>query len=148
MDVFRSDDPPTIVVVVELAGLEPKDVELSVADGVLFVRGKRTRPHAGGRQYHQMEINWGAFERRITLPEVVDSEQGKATYDRGLLTIVLPMRPAPSSSVSVRIIAQSASVTEDEPPQADADAEVTEEARRPSCRGCCRSCRFTSVVFP
>jgi HSP20 family protein len=109
VDVFRSDDPPTIVVVVELAGLDPQDVELSVADGVLFVRGKRTRPHAGGRQYHQMEIDWGAFERRITLPEIVDSEQGKATYDRGLLTIVLPMRPPARSSVTVRIIAQSAS---------------------------------------
>jgi HSP20 family protein len=109
VDVFRSDNPATVVVVVELAGLDPADVELSVADGVLFVRGKRTRPHAGARQYHQMEIDWGAFERRITLPETVDSENGKATYDRGLLTIVLPVRPPQRSSVAVRIIAQSAS---------------------------------------
>ena len=52
------------------------------------------RPPAGAR-YHQMEIEYGAFERRVTLEEDVDPEGAEATYERGLLTVVMPLAQSP-----------------------------------------------------
>jgi HSP20 family protein len=109
IDVYRTQEPAAVVVILELAGLDPAEVELSVADEILFVRGRRGRPAAGARQYHHMEIEWGPFERRVALPEPVDSEQARATYTRGFLTIVLPVVARRRGAVTVRIVPQDSS---------------------------------------
>src|SRR5919199_186431 len=80
VDVVRSDDPAELHVVVELPGIEPDDRTLVVA-------GERRRVCAG--RYHQMEIDYGPFQRRIPLAERVDPAEARAEYRRGLLTIVL-----------------------------------------------------------
>jgi HSP20 family protein len=103
VDVYRTEEPSAITVVVELAGIDPDEIELAVADGALVVRGKRTRHAAHGRTYQHMEIDYGPFERRIALPEPVDAESADANYDRGLLSIRLPLTKRASGRVRVSV---------------------------------------------
>ena len=102
LNVYRTDDPPAITVVVELAGIDPNGVDAAVVDGVLVVRGRRARP-AGERFYQHIEIDYGVFERRVQLNEAVDSEGASATYENGLLSIHLPLAKKTSAPVRVTI---------------------------------------------
>jgi HSP20 family protein len=102
LDVYRTDDPPAITVVVELAGIDPNGVDAAVVDGVLVVRGRRARP-AGERFYQHIEIDYGVFERRVQLNEAVDSEGASATYENGLLSIHLPLAKKAAAPVRVTI---------------------------------------------
>jgi HSP20 family molecular chaperone IbpA len=69
--------------------------------------GERRRPKDGGH-YQQMEIDYGPFQRQITLAEDVDPEGAAATYERGLLTVRLPITPRPSPRESVSIAVRTA----------------------------------------
>jgi HSP20 family protein len=93
VDAYRTDDPPAVNVVVELAGVDPATVELSLEEGVLLVRGERRRERER-RLYQHIELDYGPFERRIALAETVDADAAEATYERGLLTIRLPVAQA------------------------------------------------------
>jgi HSP20 family protein len=102
VDCIRSEDPAELHVVVELAGVEPEQIKVVAADRVLVVAGERSRPPVSGR-YQQMEIEYGPFQRRISLAEPVDPANATATYDRGLLTIVLPIAAKPPKRERVSI---------------------------------------------
>lgn len=90
VDCFRTDDPPGLTVVVELPGVDPGAVEIVATPRALVVTGERRRPPVEGRRYQQMEIESGPFERQIALDEDVDTSRATATYEHGLLTVVLP----------------------------------------------------------
>ena len=90
VDCTRSDDPPALHVIVELPGVDPDALKVVAADQVLVVAGERCRPALRGR-YHQMEIEYGPFQRRIALAEPVDTAAASAHYEKGLLTVVLPI---------------------------------------------------------
>jgi HSP20 family protein len=104
VDVYRSDDPPTLTIVVELPGVDPAEVKLLAAPQALLIAGVRHRPRDCGH-YQQMEIDYGPFQRQVTLDEDVDPENATATYARGILTISLPIapKPAPGETVSIRV---------------------------------------------
>jgi HSP20 family protein len=102
VDVFRSDDPPALTVQVELPGVDPGDVQLIASPQALLIAGERRRPKEGGH-YQQMEIDYGPFQRHITLAENIDPEEASATYERGMLTIRLPIAPQPMPRESVSI---------------------------------------------
>jgi HSP20 family molecular chaperone IbpA len=108
VDVYRTEDPPAITVVVELAGIEPDQVELAVSEGVLVIRGNRRRSSGRGRTYQHMEIDYGAFERQIALGESIDSDGAEATYEVGLLSIRLPVTQRPTAPVRVNVRRESA----------------------------------------
>jgi HSP20 family protein len=98
VDCYRSDEPPAVTVVVDLAGIDPADVEIAVTERTVVIRGVRRRQsHACRVSYRQMEIEYGAFQRRVALAEDVDPEAAEAAYDRGLLTVVLPLAQRPRS---------------------------------------------------
>jgi HSP20 family protein len=103
LDVYRTDDPPAITVVLELAGIDPAEVEVAVVEGVLVVRGRRRRPAREHRLYQHIEIDYGAFERRVQLNETVDSDAASATYENGLLSIRLPLARKNTGAVRVPI---------------------------------------------
>src|SRR5919108_6090503 len=65
LDCFRTDDPPLLHVVVELPGADPQSVDVVALGTTLVVSGSRERPHVPGARYQQMEIEYGAFQRRI-----------------------------------------------------------------------------------
>jgi HSP20 family protein len=90
VDCIRSDDPPALHVLVELPGVDPASIQVVAADRVLVVAGERCRPELGGR-YQQMELEYGPFQRRISLSEPVDTAAATARFERGLLTVVLPI---------------------------------------------------------
>jgi len=102
VDVFRTDDPPTLIVQVELPGVDPDDVRLVASPQALLIAGERRRPKDCGH-YQQMEIDYGPFQRQIMFSDDVDAENATATYERGILSIRLPVapRPAPRESVSI-----------------------------------------------
>jgi HSP20 family molecular chaperone IbpA len=90
VDCIRSDEPAALHVVVELPGVEPASIKVVAADRVLVVAGERRRPQLRGR-YQQMELEYGPFQRRISLNEPVDTAAATARYEQGLLTVVLPI---------------------------------------------------------
>ena len=104
VDVYRSDDPAALTIVVELPGVDPAEVKLALAPQALLIAGVRHRPRDCGH-YQQMEIDYGPFQRQVTLDEDVDPEQATATYARGILTITLPIspKPAPRASVTIQV---------------------------------------------
>jgi HSP20 family protein len=90
-DCFRTDDPPTLHVVVELPGVDPSSVEVSAAGRILTISGSRERPQVPGARYHSMEIEYGTFQRRLELGVQVDADHANATYERGMLKLTLPV---------------------------------------------------------
>jgi HSP20 family protein len=105
VDCFRSEEPPAITVVVDLAGVDPEHVQVAVTERTMVVSGERRRPSPACRvSYRQMEIEYGPFQRRIALAEDVDPATAEARYENGLLTIVMPLAQKPSSGrVSISI---------------------------------------------
>ena len=90
-DCVRTDDPPTLHVVVELPGVDPASVEVSASGRTLTIAGTRERAQIPGGRYQSMEIEYGTFQRRLELGEEVDAARASATYDRGMLRLVLPV---------------------------------------------------------
>jgi HSP20 family protein len=101
-DCVRSEDPPALHVVVELPGIDPGSIKVVAADRVLLVSGERCRPPLSGR-YRQLEIEYGPFQRRIQLDEPIDPDAASARYERGMLTVELPIAPRPPTADRVLI---------------------------------------------
>lgn len=73
----------------ELPGIDPsKDVDVTVRDGVLTIRAERTeKKESSGRS----EFSYGSFLRSVSLPPGADEDAIKATYDKGILTVSVPV---------------------------------------------------------
>jgi HSP20 family protein len=102
VDVYRSEDPSALTILVELPGVDPGDVQVIASSRALLIAGERRRPKDCGH-YQQMEIDYGPFQRQITLAEDVDPDEAAATYQRGILTIRLPIAPKPVPRESIAI---------------------------------------------
>ena len=90
-DCYRTDDPPALHLTLELPGVDPSAVQIVASGTALVVSGVRERPHPAGAHYHQVEIEYGRFERRIELAENVDAGAATATYDAGMLRLEVPL---------------------------------------------------------
>jgi HSP20 family protein len=82
---------------VDLAGVDRADIELTVESGSVTIRGARDVPEPkgieeGGVQMLIMEIDYGPFERTITLTEEIDVKKTRAEQQNGLLWIYLPLK--------------------------------------------------------
>ena len=78
---------------VALPGMERKDIDISLEDGLLTLKGERKEgPAESQRTYFLREIGWGPFSRSFRLPTNVDASKASATYKDGVLTIGLPKR--------------------------------------------------------
>jgi HSP20 family protein len=88
-DVYETAE--SVVVLVEIAGINDQDVEISIEGNTLTIRGQREdRQRHPKRLYTQMEINCGPFERILGLPAEVDAGKARVTYDDGFLEVILP----------------------------------------------------------
>lgn len=95
VDMYETDT--TLVVLLDLAGVDPERTEVRAEPYLLTIRGvRRERHEAGGvdesRAYHTLEIPYGRFERSIRLPPGIDTDAAAANYRDGLLEITLPKR--------------------------------------------------------
>ena len=76
---------------VELPGLDPKDVDVSLENNVLTIRGeKKQEEEKKDKNYHRIERRYGTFTRSLRLPAEVDAEKIEANYQNGVLHVDLP----------------------------------------------------------
>jgi|SRR6266571_7528297 len=101
MDVI--DDGEALRVTAELPGMDRQDVELSIEDGVLALRGeKKLESKSEEKGCYRLERSFGSFQRLIPLPSDVDTQHAQASFDKGTLTVRLP-KTAPDKKSSKRI---------------------------------------------
>lgn len=90
LDVY--EDKESLIVKLEVPGMKKEDFVIALNDGVLSVSGERRfeerRRTSSGYRAERAE---GRFQRSVVLPKTVQSDQVKATYKEGILTIVLPV---------------------------------------------------------
>ena len=89
LDISERKD--AYLVTVELPGVEADDLEITMEDGLLTIQGERHFAHdSSEQQFHRVERRYGAFRRSITLPAQVQAELIEASFDNGVLQIVVP----------------------------------------------------------
>lgn len=104
MDLAETKDG--LELTVELPGLEEKDVNVSIADGVLTVSGeKKFESEQKDKNYHFVERGYGSFSRSIALPDGVQADQIKASLAKGLLKVTVP---TPAKAEPKKIAVQTA----------------------------------------
>jgi HSP20 family protein len=91
VDVYYTGEPPRVVVKAELPGVEADAIDLEVAGRVLTISGHRRPAEEEGRVYQQLEIQHGPFRRVIELGADVRADEARASYDRGVLCVQLPV---------------------------------------------------------
>jgi HSP20 family protein len=107
VDCFLTADPSELVVVVELAGVDPGSLEIAVEQRALNISGLRNRPRVPGQVYQQAEIDYGPFERHVALEYPIDPAGASASYENGLLRIALPVAKRPRSRRPVAIVVRT-----------------------------------------
>jgi HSP20 family protein len=87
-----------IKVCAEIPGVEPGDIDVSIEDGTLTLKGeKKYEREENEKGQYRMERSYGAFERTILLPAEVDESKAKAEFKKGVLKLTLPKRPGAAS---------------------------------------------------
>lgn len=104
-DVYETDTH--IVVRMEVAGADAKATRIDFMPQTqeLRISGRRNDPAAGRkRDYHQLEVVYGPFERSVHMPAPIDANRSKASYRKGFLHVHLPKQPRPQPrAFSVKI---------------------------------------------
>lgn len=89
VDVFR--DGTDVIVQSTIAGTDPKDLDISITQDMVTIRGHRKSAHeTKTADYYHQELYWGSFSRSIILPVDIDPDKAKASYKNGVLTIRMP----------------------------------------------------------
>lgn len=89
MDIAETDK--AFEVKAELPGIDEKDVEITVADGLLTIKGeKKDETEEKGKSFHRIERTYGGFQRALSVPANVDEDKISAEFSKGVLTITLP----------------------------------------------------------
>jgi HSP20 family protein len=85
------DEKDEIVVKADLPGLDQKDIEVTVQDGTLMIRGERKEEKEEKKEgYYYAERSYGTFVRSLTLPTGVEADKVKASFAKGVLEVHLP----------------------------------------------------------
>jgi HSP20 family protein len=103
VDIYEDDE--SIVLEAELPGMDKKDIQVNVSDGVLTLKGERKfTKETKEENYHRIERAYGTFSRAFTLPQTVDTMKIAATHKDGVLSVRLPKKPeAKPRSVDVKV---------------------------------------------
>ena len=103
VDIF--EDEEGVALRFELAGVEPKDVDIRFENGVLTLRGDRKMEKEDKRDnYHRVELAYGTFTRSFSLPATIDAEKIRAESKNGVLTVHLPKKAeAKPKSIQVKV---------------------------------------------
>jgi HSP20 family protein len=92
VDIVETD-AREIVLKADVPGLRREDIDLTVENSTLTIRGERRRDDGIPEdRYHRVERLHGAFSRSFTLPTTADAERVRAEYRDGVLTVTLPLR--------------------------------------------------------
>lgn len=101
-DVFQTDNE--WIIIVELAGMDKKNISLITTDDYIRITGERTLPTPNCQVcYFNMEIETGKFERRIFFPmTAIDKDNPVVTYDNGLLKIAFSLKPVVERIIEIK----------------------------------------------
>jgi HSP20 family protein len=92
IDVSESDQ--SIVLTAELPGISEDDIDISIQDGVLSLKGEKKMEKKDDKDnYHVVERRYGSFQRSMRLPASVDESAVAAKFDKGVLTVTMPKKP-------------------------------------------------------
>ncbi|GAB4577963.1 MAG: Hsp20/alpha crystallin family protein [Anaerolineales bacterium] len=93
-NVDISETDKEIKLEAELPGLDEKDIEISISEDVLTIKGeKHQESERKDRNYYYAERSYGTFTRQFALPNAVDENKIEATFKKGVLTVTMPKRP-------------------------------------------------------
>ncbi len=106
----------------DLPGLSEQDVNIELEDNVLTISGERRAEHEERNEgYYRVERSSGSFRRSLTVPEGIDPESVKATFDRGVLEVRVPkpqQRKPRKVAISVGSVSEQPAIEGDETPAA------------------------------
>jgi HSP20 family protein len=103
VDIFETDNE--LVLKADVPGVDLKDIDIQIENGTLSLKGERKfERDENNKGFHRMERSYGSFVRCFTVPETVDSENVKADYQAGVLTVTLPKKEiAKPKSIKVQV---------------------------------------------
>jgi HSP20 family protein len=103
VDIFEDEEGVSLRF--ELAGVEPKDVDIRFENGVLTIKGERKLENEEKKEnYHRVELSYGAFNRSFSLPPTVDTDKIEAKSKSGMLVVYLPKKAeAKPKSIQVKV---------------------------------------------
>ncbi len=105
VDIFQSGDHE-LVLKAELPDMAREDIDITVENSVLTIKGEKRLGDVKEEQFHHVERRYGAFSRSFSLPPTVDSGKVGAEYKNGVLTVRLPLREeAKPRSIKVEVAA-------------------------------------------
>ncbi len=89
-----ADTEKAYEITAELPGIDEKNVDVKVANGVLTIKGEKSEEKEEKKKdYYLRERNFGSFERAFQLPDGVDADKIEAHFKKGVLTVTLPKKP-------------------------------------------------------
>jgi len=102
VDVY--EEGKNIVAEMQLPGIDPEKVNISVEDGYLVVSGSREEEkEKKEKHYYSKEIRRGSFERAVRLPSAVVADKAEATYENGVLKVTVPKKEEQKGKVHVKV---------------------------------------------
>ena len=105
VDIYQSGDHE-LVLKAELPDMAREDIDITVENSVLTIKGQKRLGEVKEEQFHHIERRYGAFSRSFSLPPTVDSGKVAAEYKNGVLTVRLPLREeAKPRSIKVEVAA-------------------------------------------
>jgi HSP20 family protein len=107
MDVIENEK--NYQVVAELPGMDIRDVQLTIADGYVTLKGEKKQEEKEEREgYYRQERSYGAFQRVVALPDTANFDKAEAVMKNGILTITLPKKAGAQSKERKLEIKQAA----------------------------------------
>lgn len=91
VDIFETDNE--LVLKADVPGVDQKDIDIRIENGTLQLKGERKfEKEEKNKGFHRLERSYGSFVRYFTVPESVDTENVKADFQNGVLTVTLPKK--------------------------------------------------------
>jgi HSP20 family protein len=104
VDIVESDKAYELTA--ELPGMDEKNIEVKVANGGLRIKGeKKEEKEEKQKDYYLSERRYGSFERYFRVPEGVDTDKIEASFNKGVLKVILPKKPGaqmPEKKIDVK----------------------------------------------
>jgi HSP20 family protein len=101
VDVYETNSE--FVVLAAIAGVQIKDIDISLEKDMMVIKGNRCDPHeTNDKKYFYQECYWGPFSRKVVLPENIDIDKADAQMDKGVLMIKIPKNEPSGVKIGVK----------------------------------------------
>jgi len=101
VDVYETND--NFVVLAAIAGVQIKDLDISLEKDMMVIKGDRCDPHDHpDKKYFYQECYWGPFSRKVVLPENIDIDKADAQIDKGILTVKIPKNEPGTGKIGIK----------------------------------------------